>query len=47
MDAGSNHGSAAKGSGIDLEVTGLVQIAAVFPFPSLSLPCAVLYFLSL
>ena len=30
MDAGSDHGSAAKGSAIDLELLALVQLAVVF-----------------
>ena len=42
-DAGNNHGSAAKGSAIDLEVTGSGPIGCVFPFPPLSLPRVVLY----
>ena len=42
MDAGSIHGSAAKGSGIDLEVAGS-GTASCFPFPLPSLPCVVLY----
>ena len=45
MGADSDHGSAAKGSTIDLEVTGTGLLAAVFPFPPLSLPCV--YFSSL
>ena len=43
MDVGSENGSAAKGSTIDMEFTGSGLLAAVFPFPSLSLPCVVLY----
>ena len=39
MVAGSGHDSAAKGSAIDLEVAALVQLASVFPYLSLSLPC--------
>ena len=43
MDAGSDHGSAAKGSAINLEVAGSIQLAAVFPFSPYSLPCVVLH----
>ena len=32
---------AAKGSAKDLEVAVLVRFTAIFPFPSLSLPCVV------
>ena len=34
MVAGSGHGSAAKGSAIDLEVTGSGLISCCFSFPS-------------
>ena len=37
MDAGSDHGSAAKGSAIDLEVAGSVPVSYCFS------PCVVLY----
>ena len=40
MVAGSGHGSAAKGSAVELEVAGF---GTVFPFPPLSLPCVVHY----
>ena len=33
MVAGSGHGSAAKGSSIDLEVTGSGPVSCYFPFP--------------
>ena len=42
MVAGGDLGSAAKGSAIDLEVAGSSPLAAVFPFPPLTLPCVVL-----
>ena len=35
MDAGGDHGSAAKGSAIDLEVAGPGPVSCCFPFPSL------------
>ena len=41
MDAGSDHGSAAKGSAIDLEVAGSGLVSCCFPFPPLPLPCVV------
>ena len=44
MGAGSDHGSAAKWSAIDLEVAGSGPVSYCFPFPPLSLPCVVLYF---
>ena len=40
MVAGGDHGLAARGSAIDLEA--LVRLAAIFSFPSLSIPCVVL-----
>ena len=45
MVAGSGHGSAAKGSAIDLEVAGSGPVSCCFSFPSSfftmysSLPC--------
>lgn len=43
MDAGSDQGSAAKGSAKDLEApVSLVRLAVVYPLPPLSFPCAVL-----
>ena len=38
MDAGGDHGSAAKGLAIDLEVVGSGPVSCRFSFPSLSLP---------
>ena len=43
MVAGSDHGSAAKGSAIDLEVAGSGLVSCCFSFLPLSLPCAVHY----
>ena len=44
MVAGSSHGLAVKGSAMELDVAGsLVRLAAVFPFPPLSLSCVVHY----
>ena len=43
IDVGSENGSAAKGLTIDMELSGSGLLAAVFAFPSLSLPCVVLY----
>ena len=34
MDAGSGHGSAAKGSAIDLEVASSDPVSCCFSFPS-------------
>ena len=43
MVAGSDHGSAAKGSAIDLEVAGSGLVSCCFSFLPLSLPCVVHY----
>ena len=45
MDAGSDHGSAAKGSAVDLEATGYWSglVGCHFPFSPHSLPCVFLY----
>ena len=43
MVAGSDHGSAAKGSAIDLEVAGSGPVSCCFSFPSAFLPCVVHY----
>ena len=42
MDAGGDHGSAAKGLAIDPEVAGSGPVSWRFSFPPLSLPCVVL-----
>ena len=42
MDAGSDRGSAAKGSSKDLEVAVSGPFGCRFPPPPLSLPCVVL-----
>ena len=44
-DAGSDHGSAAKGSAVDLEATGYWSglVGCHFPFSPHSLPCVFLY----
>ena len=43
MNAGSDHGSAAKGSAIDLEVIGSGPVGCCFSFPPLSLTCVDCY----
>ena len=43
MDAGSDLGSAAKGSAIGLEVAGSGLVSCHFFIPFFSLPCVVLY----
>ena len=43
MVAGSDHGSAAKGSAIDLEITGSGLVSCCFSFPPLSSPGVVCY----
>ena len=40
---GSDHGSAAKGSAIDLEFAGSGLVSCCFPFPPPSSPCVVRY----
>ena len=42
LDAGSDHGSAAKESAIDLEVAGSGPVGCCFTIPPLSLLCVVL-----
>ena len=43
MDAGSDHGSPAKGSAIDVKVADSGPVSCrFFPFPPPSLPCVVL-----
>ena len=44
MNAGSDHGSAAKVSAIDLEVIGSGPVGCCFSFPPLSLPCVLCFF---
>ena len=40
MDVSNGHGSAAKGSAIDLEVAGSGPVSCRFPFPPLLTMCS-------